>query len=79
MEHLTKLHRKEEGAIEAETPEITTAKSAKIGVDEVQQAFEELKNRKSRGPDGISNELLKYRKQYLAQQIIYNERYVQLS
>lgn len=56
-------------------PETVNSDQVQISQEEVMEAVKRLKNRKSPGPDGIHNELLKYKGETLQQilHILFNK------
>lgn len=70
VDYLKHLYKKEEEITDKnDTPDIVTDDNMQIESTDVELALKQLKNRKSPGPDGIPNELLKYGGQCLAQQL----------
>ena len=69
MNYLRELYKKQETEIEPNTPEIIINNDILVEKGDVELALKKLKNRKSAGPDGITNELLKYGGDNLTEQL----------
>ena len=67
--YLRELYKKQETEIEPDTPEIIINNDNRVEKEDVELALKKIKNRKSAGPDGITNELLKYGGDNLTEQL----------
>ena len=69
VNYLREVYKKQETKIKPNTPEIIINNDILVEKGDVELALKKLKNRKSAGPDGITNELLKYGGDNLTEQL----------
>ncbi|XP_044749781.1 uncharacterized protein LOC123310378 [Coccinella septempunctata] len=69
VNYLKELYKKQQTEFELSTPEIIINNDIILEKKKVKQALKQLRNRKSAGPEGITNELLKYGGESLTEQL----------
>ena len=70
MNYLKNLYGKEHSQSDPSNPHITIDDNLVISKEDVKVALEKLRNRKSPGVDGITNELLKYGGESIIEQLL---------